>query len=83
LKHLLPSKIITSDEIMPLSMESMILCLLSKFKEHKLISLCVDIDPSEKIKTNAKQWLQDKTILREQQFDDKFNEELKRLLIWM
>jgi hypothetical protein len=56
---------------------------LSKFKEHKLISLCVDVQPSEQIKTDAKQWLQDNTVLGEQQFDASFNTDLKRLIIWM
>jgi hypothetical protein len=83
LKHLPASTATTSNEIMPLSMESIVICLLSKFKEHKFISLCVDIHPSDKIKTDAKQWLQENTILCEQQFDAKFDGELNRLFIWM
>jgi hypothetical protein len=69
--------------ILPFSSESMLLCLLTKFKEHKLISLCVDGLFLEKIQTDAEQWLRTNTILCEQQFKAVFNIELKRLLIWM
>jgi hypothetical protein len=83
LKHLSSNETIISNETTSLSVESMLLCLLSKFKEHKLISLCVDIAPFEKIQADAKQWLQDNTILGEQKFDASFNVNLKRLIIWM
>jgi len=69
--------------ILPLSSESMLLCLLTTFKEHKFISLCVDGLFLEKIKTDTEQWLQTNTILCEQQFKAVFNIELNRLLIWM
>ncbi len=72
------------DEIIsPLSSESMLLCLLTTFREHKLISLCVEGQFLEKIKTDTEQWLQVNTILGEQQFNAVFDNELNRLLIWM
>ncbi|CAF1136777.1 unnamed protein product [Adineta ricciae] len=73
----------TSNEIVPSSMESMVIRLLSEFMPRKLISLVVDIQPSEEIKTNSKQWLYENTILRHQLFDADFNKELNRLIIWM
>jgi len=83
LKHLTPSLTTSSNEIMPSSMESMIQYLLCEFRQHKLISLVVDIQPTEKIATDAKQWLQDNTILCQQQFDAEWDEALNRLAIWM
>ncbi|CAF0748837.1 unnamed protein product [Adineta steineri] len=43
----------------------------------------VDIQPNENLVTNAKQWLQENTILQQEQFNADFNRELKRLVIWM
>jgi hypothetical protein len=72
------------DEVIwPLSTESMLLYLLTTFKEHKLISLCVDGHFLEKIETDTEQWLQANTNLGEQKFKAAFNSELNRLLIWM
>jgi hypothetical protein len=65
------------------SMDSMILSLLTGFKEHKLIDVCVDGQPSEKMKTDVKQWLQDNTILCRRPFEAVFNRVLNRLLVWM
>jgi hypothetical protein len=65
------------------SIDSMVLCLLTGFNEHKLIELCVDGEPSEKIKTDAKQWLQNNSILCRQPFEAVFNKELNRLTVWM
>ena len=72
-----------SNKIVQSSMESMVIRLLSEFMSRKLISLVVDIQPSEEIRTNFKQWLYKNTILRHQLFDADFNEELNRLIIWM
>ncbi len=69
--------------IVPHSTESMILCLLTEFKEHKLVSLCVGGRFYEMIESNAKEWLQDHTILGGQRFDAVFMRELKQLFIWM
>ncbi|CAF0745272.1 unnamed protein product [Adineta steineri] len=83
IKHLTPSPKTELNEITTPSMESMVKCLLSEFKTHKLISLVVDIQPNENLVTNAKQWLQENTILQQEQFNADFNRELKRLVIWM
>lgn len=69
--------------VSPLSSESMLLCLLTKFKKHRLIGLCIDGQFLEEIKTNTEQWLRDNTILREQQFEAVFIIELNRILIYM
>jgi hypothetical protein len=72
------------DEIIsPLSSESMLLCLLTTFKEHKLTALCVDGYFLEEIETDTEQWLKVNTNLGEQQFQAAFHSELNRLLIWM
>jgi hypothetical protein len=72
------------DEVIsPLSSESMLLCLLTNFKAHQFIGLCIDGHFLEQLKTDTEQWLRDKTILCEQKFQAAFNSELKRLLIWM
>ncbi|UJR32407.1 hypothetical protein I4U23_019869 [Adineta vaga] len=81
--HLTSNAVTDSNEIMPGSMESMIVCLLSKFISQKLISLVVDIQPSEEMKTNSKEWLYKHTILHQQLFDADYNTELNRLIIWM
>jgi hypothetical protein len=69
--------------ISPFSSESMLLCILTKFKEHRLIALCIDGLFVEKIKTDPEQWLRTNTILSEQQFEAAFHSDLNRLLIWM
>jgi hypothetical protein len=69
--------------ILPLSSESMLLCLLTTFKEGKLTALCIDGHFLEKLKTDTEQWLRANTNLGEQQFLAAFNGELNRLLIWM
>jgi hypothetical protein len=61
----------------------MLLCIFKKFKEHRLIALCIDGLFVEKIKTDPEQWLQTNTILSEQQFKAAFHSDLNRLLIWM
>ncbi len=72
------------DEVIsPLSSESMLLCLLTTFKEHKLTALCVDGYFLEEIETDTEQWLKVNTNLGEQQFQAAFHSELNRLLIWM
>ena len=96
LTHLLCSRTIISNEnilkdpmagnygvISPSSSESMLLCLLTQFKEHRLISLCVDGQFLEELKTDTEQWLRDNTILHDQQFKAVPNNEMNRLLIWM
>ncbi|CAF0748858.1 unnamed protein product [Adineta steineri] len=47
------------------------------------VAQVVDIQPNENMVTNAKQWLQENTILQQEQFNADFNRELKRLVIWM
>ncbi|CAF1153692.1 unnamed protein product [Rotaria sordida] len=79
----IPSKQQTHEVVSPCSSESMIVCLLTEFKEHKLVGLCITGQFFEKINTNAKQWLQHNTVLCEQQFEAIFNKMLHRLLIWM
>ncbi len=69
--------------ILPLSSESMLLCLLTTFKERKLTALCIDGHFLEKLKTDTEQWLRANTNLGEQQFLAAFNGQLNRLLIWM
>ncbi len=69
--------------ILPLSSESMLLCLLKTFKERKLTALCIDGHFLEKLKTDTEQWLRANTNLGEQQFLAAFNGQLNRLLIWM
>jgi hypothetical protein len=71
------------EDVLPCSSESMLLCLLTKFKEHRLISLCINGEFFEKIKTDTEQWLRANTILCEQQFKAVFNIELNQLIIWM
>jgi hypothetical protein len=98
LTHLSPSIEITSEEDVPRepiienfplkscqqsSMDSMIMCLFTGFKDHKLIDVSVDGEPSEKMKADAKQWLQENTILCRQPFEAVFNRVLNRLLVWM
>ncbi|CAF2926587.1 unnamed protein product [Rotaria sp. Silwood2] len=72
-----------SEVISPCSSESMVVCLLTELKEHKLVGLCITGQFCEKIQTDANQWLQCNTVLCEQQFEATFSNELHRLLIWM
>ena len=69
--------------ISPSSSESMLLCLLTTFKQHKLIALCVDGHFLDEIETNAEQWLRANTHLNEQKFQAAYHKNLDRLLIWM
>jgi hypothetical protein len=69
--------------ILPLSSESMLLCILNNFKEHNLIALCIDGSFVEMIQTDPEQWLRSNTILSKQRFKAFFHSELNRLLIWM
>ncbi|CAF1221377.1 unnamed protein product [Rotaria sp. Silwood1] len=69
--------------ISPCSSESMVVCLLAQFKEHRLVGVGIDGEFSEYLQKKAKQWLQDNTVLCGQEFEAVFNDELDRLLIWM
>jgi hypothetical protein len=69
--------------ISPGSSESMLLCLLTKFKERRFLSLCIDAKFIEEIKTDTEQWLRNNTILREQQFKAVYYNKLNQLYIWM
>ncbi|CAF2979909.1 unnamed protein product [Rotaria sp. Silwood2] len=72
------------DEVVsPCSSESMVICLLREFKEHRLIGLGISGEFFEKLKTDTKQWLQHHTILCEQQFEAVFNNNIRQILIWM
>ncbi|CAF1222789.1 unnamed protein product [Rotaria sp. Silwood1] len=73
----------TNEVVSPDSIESMIICLLREFKEHKLIGLGISGNFCEKLKTDAKQWLQQNTILSDQRFEAVFNKQLHQLLIWI
>jgi hypothetical protein len=69
--------------VSPLSSESMLLCLLTQFRQHRLTGLCIDGHFLEEIKINTEQWLRDNTVLYEQQFRAVFSSEWNRVLIWM
>ncbi|CAF1140141.1 unnamed protein product [Rotaria sp. Silwood1] len=69
--------------VLSCSSESMVACLLTEFKEHKLVGLCITGQFFEKLNTDANLWLKHNTVLCEQQFEAIFNKVLHRLLIWM
>jgi hypothetical protein len=69
--------------VQPFSSEWMLLYLLTKFKEHRLVGLCVDGKFLEEIKTDTQQWLRNNSILCELQFKAVYNKEMDQLLIWM
>jgi len=69
--------------VSPLSSESMLLCLLTQFKQHRLVALYIDGQFLEEIKINTEQWLRDNTVLCEQQFKAVFSSDWNRILIWM
>ncbi len=69
--------------ISPLSSESMLLCILTTFNEHKLTGLCIDGHFIDAIETDTEQWLRANTNLGKQSFQAAYRKELNRLLIWM
>ena len=70
------------------SIDTMVLCILTGFKNH-LVSLGVDGQPSNEMKTDARKWLEEhnnKTnmnIVHPTDYDAYFNVKSNRLLIWM
>ncbi|CAF0881126.1 unnamed protein product [Rotaria sordida] len=73
----------TNEVVSPDSIESMVICLLQEFKEHRLIGLGIRGNFCKKLQTDAKQWLQQNTILSDQRFEAVFNKQIDQLLIWM
>ncbi|CAF3946757.1 unnamed protein product, partial [Rotaria sordida] len=73
----------TNEVVSPDSIESMVICLLQEFKEHRLIGFGIRGNFCKKLQTDAKQWLQQNTILSDQRFEAVFNKQIDQLLIWM
>ncbi len=69
--------------ILPLSSESMLLCILTTFNEHKLTALCIDGHFINEVETDTEQWLRMNTNLGKQPFQAAYHKEVNRLLIWM
>ncbi len=69
--------------ILSLSSESMLLCILTAFNEHKLTALCVDGHFINEVETDTEQWLRVNTNLGKQPFQAAYHKEVNRLLIWM
>lgn len=72
-----------TEVILPNSSESMLVCLLKEFNEHNFIGLCISGNFNKQIMINAKQWLQQNTLLGNKEFEALYSEELHRLLFWM